>query len=256
MNDIRKTFLTIPEAIILGSLLISISILVSSGVIKLKGLNVTNPLTTPNDEITTAENGKSLDEKLIQLSKDLDLDENKFSECLTQKKYLTEISNDLEDASSIGATGTPTFFIGKSTSTGEIDGVKIIGAQPFSVFKDLIDQQILGSDSQEELVKVSIDDDPVLGESSAPITMIEFSDYECPFCKRYFDSSFSQIKKDFVDTGKLKIVFRDLPLSFHDPAATSEALAANCAKELGGDEVYFKYHDLIFKQTKSNGQGI
>ena len=43
--------------------------------------------------------------------------------------------------------------------------------------------------------KVSIDDDPVLGDANAPVTMIDFTDYECPFCKRYFDETFSQIKK-------------------------------------------------------------
>jgi protein-disulfide isomerase len=104
-------------------------------------------------------------------------------------------------------------------------------------------------------VKVSVDDDPVLGSKNAQLTMIEFSDYECPFCKAYFDQTYSQLKKDYVDTGKLKIVFRDLPLPFHQNAH-KEAVAANCAKEQGGDESYFKYHDELFKRTTSNGLGF
>src|SRR3990167_2707548 len=63
--------------------------------------------------------------------------------------------------------------------------------------------------------KVSIDDDAVLGDKNAKLTMIEFSDYECPFCKRFYDETLSQIKKDYIDTGKMKLVFRDLPLSFY-----------------------------------------
>lgn len=105
-------------------------------------------------------------------------------------------------------------------------------------------------------IKVSVDDDPVLGDENAPVTMIDFSDYECPFCKRYFDETFAQLKKEYIDTGKVKYVYRDLPLPFHDPLATQEAIAANCAREQGGDEMYFAYHDEIFMRTKSNGNGL
>lgn len=105
-------------------------------------------------------------------------------------------------------------------------------------------------------VKVSVDDDPMIGNKNAPVTLIEFSDYECPFCKRHFTQTYSLIKKDYIDSGKVKLVFRDLPLSFHDPMATTEAIAANCAREQGGDEVYFKLHDKMFTETTSNGTGL
>jgi len=78
--------------------------------------------------------------------------------------------------------------------------------------------------------KVSVDDDPVMGDPNAKITLIEFSDYECPFCKRHFDQTLADLKKEYVDTGKVKIIYRDLPLPFHDPMATIEAVAANCAR--------------------------
>ncbi|MEK7166341.1 MAG: DsbA family protein [Patescibacteria group bacterium] len=102
----------------------------------------------------------------------------------------------------------------------------------------------------------SVDDDPVLGDKNAPVTIIEFSDYECPFCKRHFEDTFPQLVKEYVDKGKVKIVYRDFPLSFHDPMATKEAVAANCAKEQGGDKKYFEFHDEIFKRTTSNGNGL
>ena len=102
----------------------------------------------------------------------------------------------------------------------------------------------------------SVDDDPVLGDKHAPVTIVEFSDYECPFCKRHFDETLPQLITNYVDTGKVKIVFRDLPLSFHDPMATKEAVAANCAREQGGDSKYFEYHDEIFTRTISNGNGL
>ncbi len=103
--------------------------------------------------------------------------------------------------------------------------------------------------------KVSVGDDPVLGNKNAPLTIIEFSDYECPFCKRSFDQLLPELKKNYIDTGKLKLVFRDFPLSFH-ANAHKEAEAAECARSQGDDTTYFKFHDQIFIRTTSNGTGI
>lgn len=102
----------------------------------------------------------------------------------------------------------------------------------------------------------SVDDDPILGDKNAPVTIIEFSDYECPFCKRHFESTHPELVKNYIDTGKAKLVFRDFPLSFHDPMASKEAIAASCAQDQGGDKKYFEFHDEIFKRTTSNGNGL
>src|SRR3989338_9298448 len=99
---------------------------------------------------------------------------------------------------------------------------------------------------QPASAKISVDDDPVLGNKDAKVTVIEFSDYECPFCKRHFDQVYPSLKKDYIDTGKVKLVYRDLPLSFH-PNAQKEAEAAECSRDQGGDEMYFRYHDEMFK---------
>lgn len=104
-------------------------------------------------------------------------------------------------------------------------------------------------------VKVSVADEPVLGNKNAPITLVEFVDYECPFCKRFFDQTLTDIKKSYIDTGKVKLVMRDFPLSFHQNAH-KESQAALCARDQRGDSIYFKYHDEIFKRTTSNGTGL
>lgn len=104
--------------------------------------------------------------------------------------------------------------------------------------------------------QVSTADRPVLGQKDAKVTLVEFSDYECPFCKRHFDQVYPQLKKDYIDTGKMKLIFRNYPLPFHDPMATYEAQAALCARDQGGDSTYFKIHDEMFKQTTSNGTGL
>lgn len=106
-------------------------------------------------------------------------------------------------------------------------------------------------------VKVSMDDDAVKGDKNAPVTLIEFSDYECPFCKRHFTQVYPEIKRDYIDTGKVKFVFRDyIAVPSHNPLATTEALAAQCAKDQKGDDAYFAFHDAVFTKTSSGGTGL
>ena len=91
-------------------------------------------------------------------------------------------------------------------------------------------------------VKVSVDNDAVRGDKNAPITIIEFSDYQCPFCGRFFQQTLPQIEDNYIKTGKVKIIYRDFPLSFH-PEAQKGAEAAECAGEQGK---YWEMHDKIF----------
>lgn len=95
-------------------------------------------------------------------------------------------------------------------------------------------------------VKVSVDDDAVLGSEDAPVTIIEFSDYQCPYCGRFWSDTLPQIEKQYIDTGKVKLVYRDFPLTSIHPMAQKAAEAVECVGEQGGDEAYFKMHDKIF----------
>jgi len=109
--------------------------------------------------------------------------------------------------------------------------------------------------TQPSTTTISVDDDPVIGNPDAPVTVIVFTDYECPFCQKSFNKMESELMTNYVDTGQVKMVVRDFPLSFHEPKATEEAVAANCSREQGGDAGYFKYHDKLFEYTLSNGAG-
>jgi len=114
-----------------------------------------------------------------------------------------------------------------------------------------------GEEPVAQLGKTSIDDDPIMGDrDSAQVAIVEFSDYECSFCNRFRTDTLDQIKEDYIDTGKAILVFRDLPLPFHNPAAEREAMAAECAREQGGDGSYYQFHDQLFETTPGNGVGI
>jgi len=105
-----------------------------------------------------------------------------------------------------------------------------------------------GTAGTQEAIRVvaDVDDDAIFGDKNAPITIIEFSDYQCPYCGRHFLETFPSIKSQYVDTGKVRIVFRDFPLSFH-PMAQPSAEAAECVKEKGGDSAYWEMHDKMFE---------
>lgn len=110
-----------------------------------------------------------------------------------------------------------------------------------------------GTNTPSAPIDVSADDDAVLGDSNAPVTIIEFSDYQCPFCRKWWSDTFHSLKKDYIDTGKVKLIFRDFPLEFHD-GAIPYAMAAECARDKYGESAYWKMHDKIFsEQNKLDG---
>lgn len=98
-----------------------------------------------------------------------------------------------------------------------------------------------------ERTTVSIDDDAILGDVSAPVTIIEFSDYECPMCGRFWETTFHELKQEYIDTGKVRFIFRDFALSYHKYAQKA-AEASECAADQGK---FWEYHDKLFANQKS-----
>ncbi|MFA6024648.1 MAG: DsbA family protein [Candidatus Gracilibacteria bacterium] len=95
-----------------------------------------------------------------------------------------------------------------------------------------------------EIVDVSTDDDAVLGDADAPVTIVEFSDFQCPYCSRFYEQTLPQILSKYIEKGKVKLVYRDFPLSGH-PQANLAAQAAECT----GDENYYAFHDWLFENV-------
>jgi len=80
-----------------------------------------------------------------------------------------------------------------------------------------------------------------IGRAEAPITIVEFTDYQCPYCKQFYTTTFTKIKKNYIDTGKVRWVTRDLPLQIH-PYALKAAEASRCAGDQGK---YWEMHDAL-----------
>lgn len=168
IEPVQKPLLSVPASIIIGSLLISISILISGGIIKLKG----NTL--------------------------------------------------------FGGGGIP------SAST-----------QP-------------GPSGNPIVAGVTAGDFPTLGNSSAKVLMVEFADYQCPFCEQFFQSTFPQIKKDYIDTGKVKFAYRDFPFLGHpdtDTAGDESTNASNAARCANAQGKFWEYHDYLFSHQGQEDSG-
>jgi len=97
-----------------------------------------------------------------------------------------------------------------------------------------------------------IDDDVILGDPGAPVTVFIFSDFQCPFCGKFFEETEHLIRQDYVESGKVKVVYKDL--AFLGPESIAAAEAAQCAADQGK---FWQYHDAIYtieyNETKTIG---
>lgn len=98
-------------------------------------------------------------------------------------------------------------------------------------------------------ITVEVGDSPALGPANAPVTIVEFSDYECSFCARWHQQVYQRLMKEYE--GKIRFVYRDFPLESIHPNATPAAIAAHCAGEQGA---YFQFHDALFSYQYGLGR--
>jgi protein-disulfide isomerase len=222
-----------------------------------------------HDKLFEANNSHAPDglaqDKVEQMARDLGLDMSRFKTDVDSSELTDVIRNDQTQAARLGANGTPHFFI---------NGVRVSGAMPFESFKTVIDAQlkrantVLASgvsrkDLYEALVKdglaqqpappkqpdapppaptarnIDPGDGPAMGGKHPKVTIVEWSDFQCPFCSRV-EPTLKQITDTYKDD--VKIVWRNEPLSFH-PNALPAAKAAMAAAKQGK---FWPMHDLMF----------
>jgi len=217
------------------------------------------------------ENQKALGRaELETYAQGLGLDMDKFKKALDTNKFQAQVEADMALAKKVGARGTPNF---------RINGVEVSGARPFDAFKTVIDEQLKAAeelaksgtkpdqiyaalvkknhkepsaqpekgrpaDDDKTVYKVPTGDSAFKGEKDAQVTVIEFSEFQCPFCSRV-----NPTIKQLLDTypGKVKVVFKHNPLPFHAdaPLASQAALAA------GAQGKFWEMHDKLFENQKA-----
>jgi protein-disulfide isomerase len=221
-------------------------------------------------------NQQALDRpNLEKYAQELGLNMARFKAALDAKKWESDIQAEVAAGNKIGASGTPAFFI---------NGVSLSGAQPFDAFKAKIDQELkkaealvakgtpkakvydtimktalatvaaapaaaaqaepAGPDADTKVWKVEAGNAPSRGPKNAPVTMVIFSDFECPFCGR-IEPTISKLEADYP--GKIRVVWKNFPLSFHQNAKP----AANAALAAGDQGKFWEYHDKLFANQRA-----
>ena len=115
-------------------------------------------------------------------------------------------------------------------------------------------QNQLPTKQQSPPLKISEDNDPIIGNRDAEITIIEFSDFQCPFCARFHVQTLPTIMDEYINKGTVKLVFRDFPIQSIHPNALPASVAAECANE---QKKFKEMHDVLFeKQNEWSNQNI
>jgi protein-disulfide isomerase len=208
------------------------------------------------------------DAKYAEWAMQIGLDFARWQKDKESPEIAAQIQKDSSYGQSVGADGTPSFFV---------NGKFISGAMPFEVFKSVIDEQIKKADEQlkkgvkheklygalvaenvksagaaapaaaapaeDQKFEVQVGSAPVRGPKNAPVTIVEFSDFQCPFCGRV-EPTLKQVMDAYK--GKVRIAWKNQPLSFH-PNAMPAAEAAMAAYEQGNDK-FWAMHDKLFEK--------
>ena len=115
---------------------------------------------------------------------------------------------------------------------------------------------------QQEQPSVSIDevapvtaDDHIRGDINAPIKIVEYSDFECPFCKRFHEETMQKVMDEYGESGKVAWVYRQWPIEgLHPIKARKEAVTSECIAEIGGNDAFWKFADRFMELTPSNNR--
>ncbi|HKB77419.1 MAG TPA: thioredoxin domain-containing protein, partial [Myxococcales bacterium] len=205
--------------------------------------------------------------KYEEWAKQIGLDMPRFRKDKESPEMASAIAAEARYGTQVGADGTPAFFV---------NGRVVSGAVPFETFKPVIDEQIEKADAalkkgakpeklyealvaqnvqsaghaeEQVAARIEVGSAPVLGPRNAPVTIVEWSDFQCPFCGRV-EPTLQQLRQEYQ--GKIRIAWKNQPLSFH-PNAMPAAEAAMAAHEQGK---FWEFHDALFKQQGQLGSAL
>lgn len=190
-------------------------------------------------------------DSLIGFAKELGLDETKFVADMDSAAVVKIVEDDIKAGSDAGVQGTPHFII---------NGSALSGAQPLNAFQAALDKELnaakpymdkglVGNALYEQIIKdnqpaplvVNIEGAPFKGPADAPVTIIQFSEFQCPFCSKV-EPTIKALMDNPAYAGKIKVVFKQFPLGFHDKAhqAAEAALFANSKGK------FWEMHEKMF----------
>jgi len=184
---------------------------------------------------------------LIKKASTLGVNETDLQKCIDNGETTEKISNDLAAAKKAGVTGTPGTILVVDGQPAEL----ISGALPYAQIKAVVDSYINGGeidDTKKGIVAAMppvTSEDHYKGKQNAKIVLVEYSDYECPFCQRFYPTM-KQILDEYEND--VAWVYRNYPLPAQlHPDAQKAAEAGECVSRLKGNDAFWDYLDLLFE---------
>lgn len=217
--------------------LIICGVLVAGGIVLSQALPQQGGTTSTEAPQTEA----SVRKDLIKTAGKVGLDKDDFAVCIDTKKNEAKISADVALAERSGVSGTPTFFILK-------DGKQftILGARDKATYLKAIEEGKAPADqpAQPQGEKIVLtENDHARGPKDAKVTIVEYSDIDCPFCKR----AEPVIEELLAEHPEYRFVYRHSPIVQLHPFAAYKAAATECAQDLGGEEAFWKFLNIVAK---------
>lgn len=245
----KQISFSVPQ-IILIVLLVIAAFLIGTLYTKVQYLEKNGTASTGTNAPTAAKY-KSFDDAMAALSKSIKLDSNKMLTCMNGGSKKPIVDADLAEGTALGVNGTPAFYI---------NGRLLGGAFPYASFKEVIDKELAGTatdnvaDYSQTLQSaaqqgafipkakdVSVGSAHTVGKAGAPVTIVEYSDFQCPYCEQAFPVV-KQILKDYPD--KVLLAYKYFPLVSIHPHAEKTAELAQCASDQGK---FWQMHDALFQ---------
>lgn len=166
----------------------------------------------------------------VRIANAINLDMDKFQSCLSDSKYASRVDGDITSGTTAGVNGTPTTFI---------NGTAVSGALPYTEVKKAIDAALAGTKGTANVPAVT-KEDHVKGAKNPKVYLIEYSDFQCPYCKMFIPS-ITQALTEYKDS--VAVVYRHFPLESIHPYARSLAEGSECANDQGK---FWEFHDNVF----------
>ncbi len=162
------------------------------------------------------------------------IDVNEFNGCMQEQRYTSNVASERQEAINNGLRGTPGFIINSQT---------VSGAQPYQAFASAIDQELARYEAEGNrglIENIDLDNARSIGDEDAPVVVVEYSDFTCPFCQRFYEQTLGSIKQNYVDEGLVLFVYKDFPVVGGDELAH----AGWCADE---QDLFWEFHDAVFE---------
>ena len=238
-------------ALVFGLLIgaLSTSLAFTSGLLHAGGSDVDQSATVAQNTPTekAAQDGsQSITAQVSDVSTDT------VADCMSSNResFVSEINADRDAAGRAGISGTPSFLI---YQTGDDRAKRVVGAHPYSLFESHIEAALAGNASGNISTGFETDGEQTWGADDAAVTILYWTDYQCPFCEEFDREVLPRLRENYVASGEVRIVMKDF--AFLGDDSRTAALASRCVWTNYDQQTWTRWHSTVFENQGSENSG-